>query len=63
MPKYYEGILFFTTNRVKQIDDAFHSRVHASLHYASLNVVGRRQIWKSFAGHLGDAELDALSEV
>jgi hypothetical protein len=63
MLEYYEGILFLTTNRVKQIDDAFHSRIHVSLHYPSLTAYGRRQIWKSFAGHLDDEELDILAKV
>jgi SpoVK/Ycf46/Vps4 family AAA+-type ATPase len=63
MLEYYEGILFLTTNRVKQIDDAFHSRIHASLHYPALNATSRRQIWKAFAGHLGEDELDQLAEV
>lgn len=63
MLEYYEGILFLTTNRVKQIDGAFHSRIHVSLHYPSLSAFGRRQIWKAFAGHLEDAELDSLAQV
>lgn len=63
MLDYYEGILFLTTNRVKHIDDAFHSRIHVSLHYPPLKAVSRRQISGSFSGHLGDAELDALAKV
>jgi SpoVK/Ycf46/Vps4 family AAA+-type ATPase len=65
MLEYYEGILFLTTNRVKQIDDAFHSRIHVSLHYPPLAALGRRQIWKAFlsGGQLEKAELDDLAQV
>jgi SpoVK/Ycf46/Vps4 family AAA+-type ATPase len=63
MLEYYEGILFLTTNRVKQIDDAFHSRIHVSLHYPSLNDISRRQIWKTFCSHLNDAELNTVATV
>jgi hypothetical protein len=31
--EYYQGIIFPTTNRVKQIDDAIASRVHLPLRY------------------------------
>lgn len=65
MLEYYEGILFLTTNRVKQIDDAFHGRIHVSLHYPPLTALGRRQIWKAFlsGGQLEEAELDELAQV
>lgn len=46
--KYYQGIMFLTTNRVKEIDDAIASRIHLPLKYKSLGLNARRGIWKSF---------------
>ncbi|KAI3338701.1 hypothetical protein F4824DRAFT_74130 [Ustulina deusta] len=34
--EYYSGILFLTTNRVGDIDDAFRSRLHLTLYYPKL---------------------------
>ncbi|KAI9151274.1 ATPase family AAA domain-containing protein [Paramyrothecium foliicola] len=53
MLEYYEGILFLTTNRVKNIDAAFHSRIHLSLHYPDLNAEARATVWKTFLGKSG----------
>ena len=46
--EYYQGIMFLTTNRVKQIDDAIASRIHLPLKYESLGLAARRGIWESF---------------
>ncbi len=46
--EYYQGIMFLTTNRVKQIDDAIASRIHLPLKYGSLGLAARRDIWESF---------------
>lgn len=35
--EYYAGILFLTTNRVGDFDEAFASRIHISLYYPDLN--------------------------
>ncbi|KAM0424978.1 hypothetical protein ACHAPT_009779 [Fusarium lateritium] len=35
--EYYTGILFLTTNRIGDIDEAFASRVHMSLYYPELD--------------------------
>ncbi|CAI6334350.1 unnamed protein product [Periconia digitata] len=35
--EYYSGILFLTTNRVGDFDEAFTSRIHVSLFYPELN--------------------------
>ncbi|KAJ4303432.1 hypothetical protein N0V90_002326 [Kalmusia sp. IMI 367209] len=35
--EYYSGILFLTTNRVGDFDEAFTSRIHVSLYYPALN--------------------------
>ena len=45
--EYYSGIMFMTTNRVTNIDDAFKSRIHLSLEYPELDERSRRQIWSN----------------
>jgi hypothetical protein len=64
--EYYEGILFLTTNRIKNIDDAFHSRIHISMQYPSLTATSRRHIWNTFMSKttgLSGGQLDALAQV
>lgn len=48
MLEYYEGILFLTTNRIKQMDPAFHSRIHITMEYPPLDEDARAQVWRSF---------------
>ncbi|KPM35845.1 hypothetical protein AK830_g10721 [Neonectria ditissima] len=48
--EYYEGILFLTTNRVKNMDPAFQSRIHMSLEYPSLDAAARETVWRGFLG-------------
>lgn len=64
--EYYEGILFLTTNRVTNIDDAFHSRIHISLRYPNLGENSRRHIWSTFLGDnkkISGEDLDKLAKV
>ncbi|KAK8030090.1 ATPase family AAA domain-containing protein 3B [Apiospora rasikravindrae] len=35
--EYYAGVLFLTTNRIGDFDEAFTSRIHVSLYYPELN--------------------------
>ncbi|CVL07341.1 related to TOB3 (member of AAA-ATPase family) [Fusarium proliferatum] len=42
--EYFKGLLFLTTNRVGQIDDAFISRVHVAIGYQALDEETRRKI-------------------
>lgn len=44
--EYYSGILFLTTNRVGQLDEAFQSRIHLTLYYPSLDEKQTEQIFK-----------------
>ena len=46
--EYFNGLLFLTTNRVGQIDDAFISRVHVAIGYQPLTPNTRRKIWNGF---------------
>lgn len=48
--EYYPGIMFLTTNRVKEIDDAIASRIHLPLKYKALGPDARTVIWESFLG-------------
>ncbi|KAM4066598.1 ATPase family associated with various cellular activities (AAA) domain-containing protein [Hirsutella rhossiliensis] len=75
--EYYQGILFLTTNRVRNMDPAFQSRIHVSLQYPPLDAAARAAVWRSFLGRtvglgdtglrghdahdVSDAEVDALS--
>ncbi|PMD60368.1 uncharacterized protein K444DRAFT_642994 [Hyaloscypha bicolor E] len=46
--EYYQGIMFFTTNRVKQIDDAIASRIYFKIKYNILGPDQRRGVWEYF---------------
>ncbi|KAI0485578.1 P-loop containing nucleoside triphosphate hydrolase protein [Xylaria cf. heliscus] len=46
--EYYQGILFLTTNRVGQFDDAFMSRIHVVIHYPDLGEAEQKKIWNQF---------------
>ncbi|KAH8586089.1 P-loop containing nucleoside triphosphate hydrolase protein, partial [Bisporella sp. PMI_857] len=48
--EYYPGMMFLTTNRVKQIDDAIASRIHFKLKYDNLNLNQRTSIWRGLLG-------------
>lgn len=41
-------MMFLTTNRVGQIDDAIASRIHFKLKYGNLNLEQRTSIWRRF---------------
>ncbi|PYH40397.1 P-loop containing nucleoside triphosphate hydrolase protein, partial [Aspergillus saccharolyticus JOP 1030-1] len=43
--EYYAGILFLTTNRIGDFDEAFGSRIHISLHYPQLTLPATREIF------------------
>ena len=43
--EYFDGILFLTTNRVKNFDTAFNSRISLALHYTTDSCTIRYKIW------------------
>ncbi|KAM0391890.1 hypothetical protein ACHAQC_006690 [Fusarium culmorum] len=45
--EYFEGVLFLTTNRKEQFDDAFQSRIHLTIRLPDLRPRERQAIWKS----------------
>lgn len=66
--EYYEGILFLTTNRVKNMDPAFQSRIHISMEYPGLGKASRTQVWKNFLARgvdhvFADDEIATLAEI
>ncbi|RAH69918.1 ATP-binding protein [Aspergillus aculeatinus CBS 121060] len=64
--EYYEGLLFLTSNRAENIDPAFDSRIHISLHYPDLDSVSRRQIWVQFLDQstgFMETHFDSLAEI
>jgi hypothetical protein len=46
--EYCEGIMFLTTNRVSQFDEAILTRIHLMLGYDDLNQAARTTIWRHF---------------
>jgi AAA+ superfamily predicted ATPase len=45
--EYHPGILFLTTNRVRNLDPAFESRITLALRYNDLTPEARAQIWSN----------------
>ncbi|KAK5235296.1 hypothetical protein LTR47_003481 [Exophiala xenobiotica] len=64
--EYYEGVLFLTTNRINNIDAAFHSRIHVTINYPNLSVESRRHVWETFLGKdsgVHEKDIDRLAQV
>lgn len=53
--EYYPGILFLTTNRASNIDDAFYSRISLAIQYPDLDSQKRIIIWKNILALYKDA--------
>lgn len=45
--EYFNGVMFLTTNRVKNFDKAFHSRISLAIHYGEMTSDIRLTIWKN----------------
>jgi hypothetical protein len=43
--EYFNGVMFLTTNRVKNFDRAFHSRISLAINYNEMDDNVRRQVW------------------
>lgn len=65
--EYYNGILFLTTNRGDNFDQAVISRVTLALHFRAQDEAGRKTIWKNLLLNAGikvsDTELSHLSNL
>lgn len=68
MLEYYQSVLILTTNKTRDIDAAFESRIDMILTYKQLDQQARRQIWAHFINrllpvctNLSQRDLDRLS--
>lgn len=46
--EYYKGVLFLTSNRLSEFDEAVCSRVHLFMKYNNLEDWARRDVWTTF---------------
>lgn len=62
--EYHQGVLFLTTNRVKEFDSAFHSRISIALKYGKLTRDAREKIWSNLlaAANISGLDPQMLSE-
>jgi hypothetical protein len=51
--EYHQGVLFLTTNRVKNIDRAFYSRISIALKFDGGNAIKRQKIWYNLTESAG----------
>lgn len=51
--EYHAGVLFLTTNRVRQIDRAFYSRISVALRFLAADADKRGKIWSSLLAAAG----------
>ncbi|RAK95687.1 ATP-binding protein [Aspergillus ibericus CBS 121593] len=58
--EYFRGVAILTTNRKSDIDPAFKSRIHFTLHYPELDANSRQEVWKNFLTNV--AKTSELSE-
>ncbi len=56
--EYHQGVLFLTTNRVKNIDQAFYSRISIGLRFGAATVEKRAKIWTNLTDAAGVQGLD-----
>lgn len=63
--EYYNGIMFLTTNRIDDIDEAFYSRILQIFHFDKLSIKEKNQIWKNLLTNMNvsitDKEIETLS--
>jgi len=57
--EYHHGVLFLTTNRVKNIDTAFYSRISVALHFAHGDNSKREKIWNNLLDSAGIQGINA----
>jgi hypothetical protein len=57
--EYHQGVLFLTTNRVRNIDAAFYSRISVALKFAESDHAKRQAIWTNL---LSAAGLDEVAD-
>lgn len=52
--EYYSGVLFLTTNRVGDFDEAFTSRIHVSLYYPEFDTNKTREVFRTNLNMIAD---------
>lgn len=55
MLEYFEGMLFLTSNRAEDFDEAFLSRIHLKITLPELGPPQRAEIWKGLVNHRRNA--------
>lgn len=58
--EYLQGVLFLTTNRHADFDDAFKSRIHLTVSYPDLSEEAQSVIWKGLIANNKTIEVDDL---
>ncbi|KAL2794820.1 P-loop containing nucleoside triphosphate hydrolase protein [Aspergillus keveii] len=58
--EYFRGVAILTTNRKDDLDEAFKSRIHFTVHYPDLDEKSRQEVWKNFLRNV--AKTSELSE-
>ncbi|CAB9527486.1 AAA family ATPase [Seminavis robusta] len=61
--EYYNGILFLTSNRAEDMDEAFQSRISVTIEYGALDAPTRKQIWSNLLGAAGTKHSDGLVDL
>lgn len=65
--EYFDGLLFLTTNRIDDIDEAIVSRCIALIRYHAPDLAARERIWRvmstQFELHLGDELISHLARI
>ncbi|KAK4149527.1 hypothetical protein C8A00DRAFT_46877 [Chaetomidium leptoderma] len=56
--EYLQGVLFLTTNRKADFDEAFKSRIHVTVSYSALSNKAQSTIWQRLIGNNKDVKLD-----
>lgn len=60
--EYFHGLLFMTTNRIGDVDDAILSRCIATIHYETPSPTDARRLWRMQAEQVGAYLDDGLIE-
>lgn len=64
--EYYNGVLILTTNRVKDIDEAFYSRISLAFHYDEFTSDAREQVVRNLLAlnglHFHDADVARVAQ-
>ncbi len=62
MLEYFQGVMFLTTNRASNLDEAFYSRINMALGFTGLSLEARQKVWTNLLGNNAkDIDVAALS--